>query len=114
MKVICGGRPGSMSIICGLVFGRGGVRGTDTEERGKDSLVTSHLMIIEHLFAPFITRHICHWVLLPPVVHRGYTACEGKADACVVIVPYWSFFFLSVSVGRWKSEKERKDAHHHN
>ena len=48
----------------------------------------THLMITEHRFAPFESCHIRHWILLPSVVHMGYTACEGKADACVVVVTY--------------------------
>jgi hypothetical protein len=49
-------------------------------------------MIIEHRFTAFVTRHIRHWVLVLSVVHVGYTACEGEADARVVVVAYWSFF----------------------
>ena len=60
--------------------------GGGTGKRLTDNI--THLMIVKYGFAPFVTRHIRHWVLLPSVVHVGYTACEGKADACVVIVAY--------------------------
>ena len=78
---------GACRLFCGLFFELcvvGTPKGTGKKLTGN----ITHLMIIEHGFAPFVTRHICHWVLLPSIVHVGYTACEGKADACVVIVAY--------------------------
>ena len=94
-KVTCGGRPESMSIIA--VWFSGVVMlacwtevGDERRERLTGNI--THPMITEHRFTPFVTRHVRHYVLLPSIVHVRYTAYEGKADACVVIVAYWSFF----------------------
>jgi hypothetical protein len=112
-KVTCGW-PGSTSIILSPGFWGGvSVRwremggGRMDEWRKKLTGNITHLMIIEHRFTAFVTRHIRHWVLVLSVVHVGYTACEGEADARVVVVAYWSFF-CSVSVGgKGKAEKEQ-------
>ena len=93
--------------------GLGGVRWTEEETNGatgkKLTGNITHLMIVEHRFALFVTRHVHHWGLAP--LHRScgiYRLREEsrcmRCHCCILEV-----FLLSVSRERGESEgKERR------
>ena len=60
---------GACRLFCGLAFGGGNVSVLDRGGRRTEGIRLTgnitHLMITEHRFAPFVTRHVRHSVLLP-------------------------------------------------
>jgi hypothetical protein len=113
-KVTCGW-PGSTSIILWPGFWGGvSVRwremgGGRMEERGKRLTGNiTHLMIVEHCFTPFVTRHIRHWVLLPSVIYVGYSTARGKPMHVLSLLRTGVFFVQCQweARGRWKKSRE--------